>query len=135
MLGMRGRMKMAEYGLLCSKLRIEGLGVVADVIEKLQKERAALTEENSRLLVERDAAVAQLNEFAPCQHCAHHPNQYAENCELDAHSCRECSQSGCACKDCNEGDKWQWSGAETAAAAESAPDDPRVAQFLRDSYK
>ena len=43
---------MAEYGLICAKLRSEGCGIIADVIENLQAERDALEQERDKLLRE-----------------------------------------------------------------------------------
>lgn len=57
---------MAEYGLVCARLREEGLDLVAELIEKLQAERDALK-------VERDALSAyfkQVYSQPDCNDCA-----------------------------------------------------------------
>lgn len=93
---------MAEYGLLCAKLRDEGLGVVAEVIEKLQAERDLLKRERARLL--------EISIFC-CEDCKHYSNQ-GEGCELDEHDCSECSRKECYCRECVGGCKWEWKGLE-----------------------
>lgn len=127
---------MAEYGLLCSKLRVEGLGCVADVIEKLQGERDALKAENRKLQDVRAVLIDMISAGdVLCSKCANLANQHVEHCELDEHHCSQCSQDECVCKDCDSGEHWDYNGAGAETSAEPEPDDPRIEQFLRDSYK
>lgn len=100
---------MAEYGLLCAKLRDEGLGIVSDVIEKLQAER-------DKLLRERAALIEVVKESSMCcRSCAHVANQYDDKCNLAEVFCDECACDDCYCKDCAGGTnwhKWEWKGAQ-----------------------
>ena len=104
---------MAEYSLLCAKLRDNGFAVIADVIEKLQVERDALEQERDKLLAERDELIEIAKEGNTfCSTCAHIANQYDEKCELDVHHCQDCSRDDCCCKECYCGERWEWKGVQ-----------------------
>lgn len=80
------------------------LRTAADLIESLSAQLEKVTRE-------RDAAVNMLKEHAACDDC----KRFGEvKCpEKDSFfDCIFCSNEECICNNCENGDRWQWRGAE-----------------------
>lgn len=119
---------MAKFGLICAKLRINGMHAAAEIIEKtqeelewlqdecalLRRERDALQRECEKLLEERDELCRLVKAGGCyCGTCAHYSNQDADaGCVLEEYACEDCSRTDCYCRDCTYGDKWEWKGCD-----------------------
>lgn len=71
-----------------------------DLVERLEKEKAALLEDVKKMACADSA----------CEVCA--KAMTAAGCEESDYDCRKCNKEGCKCKNCDGLGRWEWRGVQ-----------------------
>ncbi len=81
---------------------------VANVIERLTAENAALREKQAEAEAERDALLEQIKARRSCLDCKHF--DYCEFDNATVIECINCVTKNCPCAGCGNSSHWEWRG-------------------------